>query len=78
MGEVGFCGQTKLEAKFEICLPIGNVQGEGGLAGPPGPNIDHLLEAPEEEGLFRHGEGGGGVHILGIGENCHVRHSESI
>ena len=25
MGEVGICGQTKLETKLEICLPIGNV-----------------------------------------------------
>ena len=77
VGEVDISGQTKLEAKFEICFSIDNVEREGGLSGPHGPDIDHLLEAPEEEGLFRHGEGGS-VHILGTGENCHVRHSESI
>ena len=54
MLEMGVAGQTKLEAKLEICYTIVNVEGESGLAGSPGPDIHNLLEAPEEEGLLSH------------------------
>ena len=54
MVKMSVCGQTKLEAKLEIRNTIAYVKGEGSLAGSSGPDIDHLPEAPEEEGLLCH------------------------
>ena len=84
---MGFCRQTKLEAKLEICRTIVDVKTEGGLAGSLCPDIYHLTEAPEEEGFLCAREGGGGVHdAFGLGRSrkftAHggiaARHSELI
>ena len=48
--EMGFCSQIKLEAKLVVCRAIADVEIECGLAGSPCADIEHLLEAPEEEG----------------------------
>ena len=49
---MGFCRQTKLEAKLEIGRTIVDVKAEGGMAGSLCPDIYHLPEAPEEEGFL--------------------------
>ena len=54
MVKVGIRGKTKLEAKLEIRYTIDYVKVEGCLAGSSGQDIDHLPEAPEEEGLLCH------------------------
>ena len=68
--KMGFCRQTKLEAKLEICRTIVDVKTEGGLAGSLCPDIYHLTEAPEEESFLCEREGGGGVHVgSGLGRS---------
>ena len=47
-----FCWKTQLEAKLKVSRAIVDIEIEGSLAGSPRPDIDHLLEAPEEEGFL--------------------------
>ena len=81
------CRQTKLEAKLKICRTVVDVKTECCLARSLCPDIDHLPEAPEEEGFLCAREGGGGVHdAFGLGRSrkftAHggiaARHSELI
>ena len=62
--EMGLCMQTNLEAKFEICHAIADVEIESVLAGSPCPDTNSLPEAPQEEGFLCERKVGGGVHCL--------------
>ena len=67
---MGLCRQTKVEAEVEICRAIANVEIKGGLTRSDCPDIDHLSEAPEEEGFLCEREGGGGGDVgSGLGRS---------
>ena len=64
------CRQTQLEAKVEICRAIANVEIKSGLTRSACPDIDHLSEAPEQEGFLCEREVGGGLDFgSGLGRS---------
>ena len=56
-------GQAKLETQLKICRTITYIKVEGSLARSSAPNLDHFMEAVEEECLLSEIEGGEFVHL---------------
>ena len=67
--EMGISGLSKSETKLEVSKTIHYIKVKRCLARTPGPDMDHLLQAAEDEGLLCHvevGHLGGGVVVWSI------------